>query len=150
MGAYATGVTVVAAQHERAYAGMTLNSFTSVSLSPSLISISLAHGSRTLEVVQASGRFAVSILAASQQEVALSFATRGAPFPHEHVELHDDGHVCVRDAAAVLSCELAQTLTAGDHEILIGAVTAFAGGPGEALVFHAGAFRRVDVLDQVA
>ena len=60
---------------------MTLNSFTSVSLEPLLVLVSLAHGSRTLEKATASQRFAVNILHRRQQDVALDFAKRGAEFP---------------------------------------------------------------------
>ena len=49
VGAFATGVTVVTSRVGDTFAGMTLNSFTSVSLDPLLVLVSLAHGTRTLE-----------------------------------------------------------------------------------------------------
>ena len=60
VGAFATGVCVVTSEHHGHPAGMTLNSFTSVSLEPLLVLVSLAHGSRTLEKATASGRFATA------------------------------------------------------------------------------------------
>ena len=60
---------------------MTLNSFTSVSLEPLLVLVSLGNGSRTLYATSASRRFAVSILKRGQREVALDFSEPGAPFP---------------------------------------------------------------------
>jgi hypothetical protein len=62
VGAFATGVTVVTARFGQSQAGMTLNSFTSVSLDPLLVLVSLAHGTRTLEKVRQSNQFAVNIL----------------------------------------------------------------------------------------
>ena len=53
VGAFATGVTVVTSRVGDTHAGMTLNSFTSVSLDPLLVLVSLAHGTRTLEMVAA-------------------------------------------------------------------------------------------------
>ena len=52
VGEFATGVTVVTAESEHGPAGMTLNSFTSVSLEPLLILVSLGHASRTLGAVR--------------------------------------------------------------------------------------------------
>jgi flavin reductase (DIM6/NTAB) family NADH-FMN oxidoreductase RutF len=54
VGEFATGVTVVTAEHpESGPAGMTLNAFTSVSLEPLLVLVSLGRGSRTLDAVRA-------------------------------------------------------------------------------------------------
>jgi flavin reductase (DIM6/NTAB) family NADH-FMN oxidoreductase RutF len=53
VGEFATGVTVVTAEHEGLSAGMTLNSFTSVSLEPLLVLVSLGTGSRTLHATSA-------------------------------------------------------------------------------------------------
>jgi len=74
--AFATGVCVVTTHRHNRPAGMTLNSFTSVSLDPMLILVSLAHNTRTLETVAASERFAVSILHRRQRDTALAFAKR--------------------------------------------------------------------------
>ncbi len=52
VGAFATGVTVVTVRYGDSRAGMTLNSFTSVSLDPLMILVSLAHGTRTLEKIR--------------------------------------------------------------------------------------------------
>ena len=81
VGAFATGVTVVTSRVGDTFAGMTLNSFTSVSLDPLLVLVSLAHGTRTLEMVHRCDRFAVNVLHRRQRDVALAFAKAGAPFP---------------------------------------------------------------------
>ena len=49
VGAFATGVTVVTTSNAGAPQGMTLNSFTSVSLDPLLVLVSMAHGTRSLD-----------------------------------------------------------------------------------------------------
>ena len=126
VGEFATGVTVVTAEVDGEPAGMTLNSFTSVSLDPLLVLVSLGHGSRTLAAIARSGRFVVSILSRRQQLVAVDFAERGAPFPAQHVRRTGGGLVAVAEAAAVLGC-LQTALTADlipsqDQNIVVGSL----------------------------
>ena len=71
VGAFATGVTVVTTHAQGQPAGMTLNSFTSVSLDPLLVLVSLAHATRTLEAIKSSNRFTVNVLHRNQRDVAL-------------------------------------------------------------------------------
>lgn len=143
MGLFATGVTVVAVQHEGEYAGMTLNAFSSVSLTPLLVSVSLAHDTRTLRLVHDSRRFAVSILNCDQIEVARAFAVPGAPFPRDHIVTQQDGHARVMGALAYIACEVTQEVTAGDHDIVIGRVTDLHAEEGQPLIFHGGDFSQI-------
>ena len=148
VGEFATGVTVVTAEHEGTSAGMTLNSFTSVSLEPVLVLVSLASGSRTLYATSASGRFAVSILSRGQRDVALDFSEPGAPFPERHIERDREGFLPVSGAAAVLRCHVERIERAGDHALVIGEVVSIAHGGGEPLIFHRGRFGSIE-LDTV-
>lgn len=138
VGEFATGVTVVASEHDGVPAGMTLNAFISVSLDPLLVLVSLAHGSRTLGVVRQSGRFAVSVLHREQRNAAIELATPGAPFPAEHMTRTADGFIAVRDAAATQHCEVEQITRAGDHDLVLGRVTGITHNGGEPLIFHRG------------
>jgi len=140
VGEFATGVAVVTADHEGLSAGMTLNSFTSVSLEPLLVLVSLGNGSRTLHAATASERFAVSILKRDQREVALDFSEPGAPFPTRHVERDREGFLTVSGAAAVLRCHVERIEAAGDHALVLGQVVSIAHGGGEPLIFHRGRF----------
>lgn len=145
VGEFATGVAVVTSEHEEVPAGMTLNSFTSVSLEPLLVLVSLGNGSRTLHATRASGRFAVSILARDQREVALEFSQQWAPFPLGHVARDREGFLPVAGAVAVLRCEVERIDAAGDHALVLGEVSSIAHGGGEPLVFHKGRFGGFDV-----
>lgn len=140
VGEFATGVAVVTAEHEGMRAGMTLNAFTSVSLEPLLVLVSLGNGSRTLHATTASERFAVSILQRGQHEVALAFSEPGAPFPAGHVERDREGFLTVSGATAVLRCHVERIDPAGDHTLVLGEVVSIAHGGGEPLVFHRGRF----------
>jgi flavin reductase (DIM6/NTAB) family NADH-FMN oxidoreductase RutF len=145
VGEFATGVTVVTAEHEGFPAGMTLNSFTSVSLEPLLVLVSLGSGSRTLHATSASGRFAVSILSRAQRDVALDFSEAGAPFPAGHVARDREGFLPVSGAAAVLRCHVERIERAGDHALVIGEVVSIAHGGGEPLIFHRGRFGGIEL-----
>jgi flavin reductase (DIM6/NTAB) family NADH-FMN oxidoreductase RutF len=145
VGSFPTGVCVVAAEQEGRPAGMTLNSFTSVSLEPLLVLVSLGHGARTLDAVRGAGRFAISMLHRGQRDVALDFSIRGGAFPSERVERTDDGFLLVRNALAYLRCEVDSQVHAGDHDLVIGRVLGFDAASGEPLVFHAGRFGHVAV-----
>jgi 3-hydroxy-9,10-secoandrosta-1,3,5(10)-triene-9,17-dione monooxygenase reductase component len=140
VGEFATAVTVVTTEWEDVAAGMTLNAFTSVSLEPLLVLVSLGHGSRTLAATAKSGRFAISILARPQRQVAVDFAERSAPFPERHVRRRPDGFITVVGATAVLCCEVADTLRAGDHDLVLGEVVDIEHAGGEPLIFYRGRF----------
>ena len=140
VGSFATGVTIVTAQQGGRRAGMTANSFTSVSLDPLLVLVSLAHGSRTLDAVRGDGRFTVSVLRREQERVALAFAKPDAPFPHEEVVDDGEGYVPVAGALAVIRCAVHTVVTAGDHDLVVGNVHAFDQDDGEPLVFWRGRF----------
>lgn len=144
VGAFATGVTVVTTRYGDLHAGMTLNSFTSVSLEPLLVLISLAHGTRTLDVLRRSRRFAVNVLHRRQADVALAFAKPGAPFPTGHTVVDPTGYVVVMHSLAILRCELHITHLAGDHDLVVGEVVDFESSGGEPLIFHRGAFGGLD------
>jgi 3-hydroxy-9,10-secoandrosta-1,3,5(10)-triene-9,17-dione monooxygenase reductase component len=140
VGEFATGVAVVTAEHDGLPAGMTLNAFTSVSLDPLLVLVSLANDTRTLGATRASGRFAVSILARDQREVALAFSEPAAPFPMGQVERDREGFLTVASATAVLRCAVERVEPAGDHALVLGEVVSIAHGGGEPLLFHRGRF----------
>jgi flavin reductase (DIM6/NTAB) family NADH-FMN oxidoreductase RutF len=141
LGTFTTGVAVVITADEDDCAGMTVNSFTSVSLDPLLVSICLAHGSRTLALLRRAGAFTVSILRAEQRDHARAFATPGARFPHELIERRNGGGPYLANALATLDCRVAHTLCAGDHDVVIGRVQDFESRPGEPLLFHRGELR---------
>src|SRR6266487_5664805 len=74
MRAWTTGVAVVTASHDGKQYGMTVNSFTSISLEPPLISVTLKQLTHTHDLVVKSNEFSVTILAAEQKELSERFA----------------------------------------------------------------------------
>ena len=71
---WTTGVTIVTSIRNGQHHGMTVNSFTSLSINPALITVTLANTTRTHRFVLTSGVFGVTILSIDQQELAYRFA----------------------------------------------------------------------------
>ncbi len=123
-GRFLTGVTVIACQGDgREPAGLTVNSFTSVSLDPALVLFCVHTGSRMLSEIRAAGAFAVSFLAADQATLCRSFARReSASFegvPHLRAAT---GSPVLTGALAHLDCRFRATYPGGDHRIVLGEV----------------------------
>ena len=106
--------------------GLTVSSFSSVSLDPPLVSVCIDNGNRFPSMVESCGRFAVSILGAEQQEASNYFARSGrlptSGFTEIEGEWTPGGLPIVKGALAWLGCEVFQAVPAGDHTILLGRV----------------------------
>lgn len=71
---WTSGVCIVTSRSGDRQHGMTVNSFTSVSLEPPMVTVTLAHKTRTYQLVNLSGVFGVTILSQSQREIAELFS----------------------------------------------------------------------------
>jgi flavin reductase (DIM6/NTAB) family NADH-FMN oxidoreductase RutF len=117
---WATGVAVVTTSVAGWPAGCTVNSFTSVSLAPPLLLVSMSNASRTLSAVIRQGMFGVNLLGCRQRQLAELFATtaadhfRDVPFRMRYGVPVLDGTI----AAAV--CALESYLPVADHVLLLG------------------------------
>lgn len=117
---FATGVTVVTYEHEGQPRGLTLNSFTSVSLEPALALVSIAKRANAAQLL--ADRFAVNVLSERQQAHALQFSGR----PQDELEVgwrHEHGfapELC--DVVASFQCRTWQVVPAGDHDLYVGEV----------------------------
>lgn len=141
MGHFTTGVAIVTAFADGEAHGMTVNSLTSVALDPPLVLVCLTTGARTTTAVEATGRFAISILSARQERIAARFARRGEQhFDGLPVAFGPLGTPVVPDALAQLECAVENPVPAGDHLVLIGRVLRAEFRPGEPLAFFGGRF----------
>ncbi|GLZ87489.1 flavin oxidoreductase [Metapseudomonas resinovorans] len=145
LGNFATGVTIVTATApDGTRAGVTANSFNSVSLEPPLILWSIDKRSSSLEVFQQAGHFAVNILAADQIDLSNQFARpRDDKFEGVSFESGIGGAPLFSDCAARFQCEMHQQVDGGDHVILIGKVLAFDDFGRSPLLYHQGAYSMV-------
>ncbi len=146
IGRFATGVCVVTTRGVAGPAGLTTNAVTSLSLDPLLLLVCFDNASRTLPLVRESGRFAVNVLRAGQEDLAAVFASKlVAAEKFEQVTHTERGGVPVLDdALAWMSCEVRALHPGGDHTIGVGEVTAMGHEDGDPLLFYAGAYARLD------
>jgi flavin reductase (DIM6/NTAB) family NADH-FMN oxidoreductase RutF len=151
LGRFCTGVTVVttADHHGADVHAMTANAFTSVSLDPPLVLVSIDHRTRMHRLLPSTRRYGVSVLAADQERIALHFA--GRPLS-AHGELFDWGSNIpfVRDAVAHVGCTLHDMHEAGDHTLYLGRVEHLDSRPGNPLLFHLGTFGQMSNEEAIA
>jgi flavin reductase (DIM6/NTAB) family NADH-FMN oxidoreductase RutF len=141
MRAWSAGVTVVAAVHAGQTHGMTVNSFTSISLEPALITISLQGGSRTHELVTKSNTFGLTILSAEQAHISDLFAGRVKDAEDRFAGLQTEtlvtGAPLIVGGLAWMDCRVVETFDAGMNTLFIAAVVAARGtGEGQPLIYH--------------
>lgn len=141
MRAWSAGVTVVTAVHEGERHGMTVNSFTSISLTPPLLIISLQQNTRTHELVMKSRAFGLTILAVDQVNVSDLFAGR-MPEVEDRIatvktETLVTGSPLIVGGLSWLDCRVVQTYDAGMTTLFIAEVVAAQGtGSGDPLIYH--------------
>jgi flavin reductase (DIM6/NTAB) family NADH-FMN oxidoreductase RutF len=140
-GAFATGVTVVTARHAGAPCGLTVNSFASVSLEPPLVLVCISRAARAQGCIEASGGFAVNVLAADQEPIARLFASlEEDKFAAVEHRPSPRGNPLIAGACAWLDCEIVASHPGGTHTIHVGRVTALESTSRPPLVFHRGRY----------
>jgi flavin reductase (DIM6/NTAB) family NADH-FMN oxidoreductase RutF len=151
LGQFATGVAVITTRDQTGMdIGITVNSFSSVSLDPALILWSIGHDSKSLDVFAMHTRFAVNVLAAGQEDVARHFSTSARnqfpSTPASGLPLRRGlGDVpLLGGCLSYFECRLDALLPGGDHTILVGQVERFASAAGAPLLFHCGKFLKLE------
>ncbi|WP_063740023.1 flavin reductase family protein [Amycolatopsis jejuensis] len=139
LGQFATGVTVVTYELDGAARGITVNSFTSVSMDPPLVLVSLALTSKAAQALDRSG-FVVNILAAEQEAVAKQFCGTSADSPAAQWET-DCRIPRLAGTVAWIECEPHTRTNAGDHVLVLGRVVDHLTYDRDALVFQSGRYR---------
>ena len=151
-GAYATGVTVVTTRHGHgAFVGLTVNSFTSVSLEPPLVLWSQSLRAPSLSAFREATHFVVNVLGEDQASISHHFAKahpdKFATIPHT---LSNRGAPIITGAIAHFECDTAFEYKGGDHAIFVGRVTHYAIEPGAPLIFWSDRYRRSEPLPAAA
>jgi flavin reductase (DIM6/NTAB) family NADH-FMN oxidoreductase RutF len=129
---FATGVCVVSTftdrDGERRHDAITVNSLTSVSLDPAIITLCFRHDSRFLADLRGAGAWGVSILGGDAEPVARAFARgpeeRREALNRTRYQLGAETGALLLDSAAWLECGYRDELTIGDHVMVIGEVLA--------------------------
>ena len=132
------GVVLLSTRGGDGFRGLTVTSFTSVSLAPPLVLVCLDRLAATRDAVLEHGAFTASLLSRGQQFFADRFSGQAPAadpawreVPHR---LGENGLPIVDGAVAWIECRVHSRQEAGDHDIVVGAVTAVGRGGGEPLV----------------
>ncbi|HET8844680.1 MAG TPA: flavin reductase family protein, partial [Ktedonobacteraceae bacterium] len=128
MGQFATGVTIATTRAQAGTAGLTVNSFASVSLRPLLILICVDLRSQALPFLRESGIFAVNILAQEQEALSNGFASsteeRYMHFCHAEYAVAATGAPILAGTMGFVDARVTAEYPGGDHVILLGQVEA--------------------------
>lgn len=145
VGSFATGVTIVTTlDSQGCLHGLTVNSFTSVSLAPPLVLVCVERRSRSLAALRQSEVFAVNIASEAQRELSIRFATNAADkFDGVQAQRAATGAPIFADSVAWLDCRLSDIVAAGDHDVVIGKVVDMAEGSALPLGYFRGGFFNV-------
>ncbi|HEX2902323.1 MAG TPA: flavin reductase family protein [Jatrophihabitans sp.] len=120
LGHYPTGVAVITAQSPSGPVGLSMNSFTSLSLQPPLVLFCPAVSSSTWPLLRDAGQLAINVLSAGQEEVSRRFATPAADrFAGFDWSVGENGAPLLTDALGWLECRVQAEYPAGDHTVVI-------------------------------
>lgn len=141
LGHFPTGVTVMTARAGDRRGGVTVNSFSALSLDPPLILWSIIKASSSYAIFEAASHFAVNILAHDQIALSQRFA-RPAEDRFHGLDIREGagGAPLLPGTCGLLECARHQILDGGDHWIVLGRVISFRTEPRAPLLFHKGAY----------
>jgi len=141
LGQFATGVTVITAEHAGTLVGLTANSFTSVSLDPALVLWSIKYESDSFEAFKHCTHYSVNILSAEQIAQSNHFSKSGGDkFAGMNWQPGLGGAPVLDGAIAVFECANEQELPGGDHLMFLGRVERFRHLSGDPLLFVQGRY----------
>lgn len=148
MRAWTVGVTIVTAAHQGEQHGMTVNSFTSVSLDPPLVIISLQNDTRTCALVRRAEAFGVTVLSSLQADLSDLFAGRLLNSEERMSSVETEtlvtGAPLIKGGLAYFDCRVRQSLPAGVNTLFLAEVVAARSyGEDHPLVYHNREYRRL-------
>ena len=139
---FTTGVTVITCRDQDAQiVGMTASSFTSVSLSPPTLLVSILRG-RTLNAIERSGRFGVNVLPASARDISSHFAGRTVPGLVPRFD-ETSGMPKLGGTIGYFDCDVDKSFVVADHTLLIGSVKDCCYGDAEPLVIFSSQYHNL-------
>lgn len=139
---FPTGVIALCGVEINEPIGISASSFTSISLEPALVSVSIQKSSTTWPRLRQLPKLGISILSENQTDICRALAGKGDRFAHIDWEPSPYGALYIRDAAAGFECSIVQEIEAGDHIIVLFRIESMWSDHSLApLVFHRGQLR---------
>ncbi|MGD9990481.1 flavin reductase family protein [Pseudonocardia sp.] len=144
-GCFPSGVTAVCAEVDGVAVGMAASSFTSVSMTPPLVSVCVQNSSRTWPVLRRADRIGVSVLSEEHETACRSLSAKsGDRFAGIDWFSVENAAVFLSGASALLDCTVHDEVPAGDHTIILLEIhQLLADHDTVPLVFHGSRFRRL-------
>jgi len=144
-GRFATGVAIAGVTDVNGVPhGLTVNSFSSVSLEPPLILICLGHAIAAIDAFREATHFGLSVLRENQHALSERFA---APVDNRFESLSwrrgMAGVPLLDGTLAQIECETVRRISEGDHDIFIGKMIAATAEEGDPLIYFASEYRRL-------
>ena len=119
LSAFATGITVVATKDNSILYGKTINSFSSLSLSPPLVLFSLDNKSSKLNIFKKSEKITINILSKKQQLVSDNFAKKNPDWKNIEYDKLKNGNPIIKNCVSNLDCKIIDKIKKGDHIIFV-------------------------------
>jgi flavin reductase (DIM6/NTAB) family NADH-FMN oxidoreductase RutF len=139
MSRFATGVTVVTTAYEDKLAGLTVSSFSSLSMKPTLVLVCVAQYATSHAIIQQSGRYAVNILSEHQEHLSRCFASpdpQVEKFVPDTYHISEHGLPLLHGVIATLECDVVHSFPGGDHTIFVGEVMQAQVASGRPLLYY--------------
>jgi len=142
---FATGVTVATALDAQGSPhGLTVSSFTSVSLDPPLVLICLGHAVTVIDIFRHATHFGINVLAAEQRPISDRFARKGLDrFNGLAWERGATGVPLLPGVLAAIECAVHERFTSGDHDIFVGRMVHARTAEGDPLLYYASGYREI-------
>lgn len=142
MASFASGVTIITTLEEGRPYGLTATAFSSVCKEPPTCLICVSHAAEAYPALTRTQKFAVNVLARSQQAISETFATSGIN-KFENLEWASGpilGCPILAGTLMSIECEVVATHRAGDHDVLFGTLSFMRVEPGEPLLYYRGRY----------
>ncbi len=116
---FATGITVVATNNKSTLYGKTINSFSSLSLSPPLVLFSLDIKSSKLNIFKKVKHISINVLSKKQKYISDNFAKNNPSWKEIEYILLKNGNPVIKKCVCNLDCKIIDKIKKGDHFIFI-------------------------------
>lgn len=143
----ATAVAVITAECEGRRNGLTATAVCSVSAEPAQLLVCVNRSATAEALIRESGRFAVSYLQHTHQEVSRRFSQskldEATRFAAGSWRTTNSGIPVLADAIAYFVCDVVSQETFGTHSVFVGCVTEAQGLEGDPLIYCGGSYSRL-------
>ncbi len=145
MGHFATGVTVITTKDSAGKAfGLTVNSFTSLSLNPPLVIVCVDRTVDCYSCFDETKVFAVNVLSEDQEELSRRFATKGIEkFEGIQWRMGENGAPLLEGVIGTIECKVTHSYEGGDHTIFLGEILSATAKGDRPLLFFKGKYARL-------